>query len=199
MSGPQAANTQAWNHYGSHRLRKATTALAIPDTIRWGFGTAGPGTEVLGPLAGRRVLELGCGTGRYAAHLAHHHHAHVTGVESSPAQYQRAVSSYSSILGLTLVRADAVDYLQRADLCDVIISIHGALCYTPPPCYCRASSPRCDPAACWPPRCCTRTISATGHPRPLSRRHSDCRSLAKPPATVYRWVLHSRLVEAPLG
>ncbi|GAA2881559.1 hypothetical protein GCM10010517_44530 [Streptosporangium fragile] len=129
---PRSVNSRAWERYGSHRLRAGTTARPIPDTIAWGFGSAGPGTAVLGPLTGRRVLELGCGTGRYAAHLACHHHAHVTGVESSPAQYERAVAAYGAVPNLTLVRADAVDYLQQAGPFDVIISVHGALCFTPP-------------------------------------------------------------------
>lgn len=189
MSGPQAANTQAWNHYGSDRLRKATAALAIPDTIRWGFGTAGPGTEVLGPLAGRRVLELGCGTGRYAAHLAHHHHAHVTGVESSPAQYQRAVCSYSSIPGLTLVRADAVDYLQQADPYDVIISIHGALCYTPPHLLLPGIFIALRPGGLLAASVLHTNYLGDGPSETVEPSPQRLQITGQAPATVYRWVL----------
>ncbi|GGL41344.1 class I SAM-dependent methyltransferase [Planomonospora parontospora] len=131
MSEPRVANGRAWDRYGRHHLAQRT-AVPVPDTIAWGFGNPGPGTAVLGQLAGRRVLELGCGTGRYAAHLARDHHARVTGVESSPSQYERAVAAYGTLPGLTLVHADAVDYLQHAGDFDVIVSVHGALCFTSP-------------------------------------------------------------------
>ncbi|MBG0818382.1 bifunctional 2-polyprenyl-6-hydroxyphenol methylase/3-demethylubiquinol 3-O-methyltransferase UbiG [Planomonospora sp. ID82291] len=131
MTEVQRANGRAWDRYGNHHLARKT-AVPIPETIAWGFGNPGPGTAVLGPLTGRRVLELGCGTGRYAAHLARDHHARVTGVENSPSQYERAVAVYGALPGLTLVHADAVDYLRSAEQFDVIISVHGALCFTSP-------------------------------------------------------------------
>ncbi|WP_433358851.1 class I SAM-dependent methyltransferase [Streptosporangium sp. CA-115845] len=189
MTGPQTANTQAWDRYGSHHLRKKTAAPPIPDTIRWAFGTAGPGTEVLGPLAGRRVLELGCGTGRYAAHLAHHHHAHVTGVESSLAQYQRAVSFYGSVPGLTLVRADAVDYLQQADTFDVIISIHGALCFTPPSLLLPGVFTTLRPGGLLAASVLHTNYRGHGPSQTVEPSPQRLQITGQAPDTVYRWVL----------
>ncbi|WP_433237379.1 hypothetical protein ACQPYK_28760 [Streptosporangium sp. CA-135522] len=40
--------------------------------------------------------------------------------------------AYGALPGLTLVQADAVDYLRHAEEFDVIISVHGAVCFTPP-------------------------------------------------------------------
>ena len=55
----------------------------------------GPGAEILGrDLCGKRVLELGCGPGHNAAHLAKHHQARVTGVDLVGLQVRRARSHY---------------------------------------------------------------------------------------------------------
>ncbi|MGW2864539.1 hypothetical protein [Streptomyces sp. SDr-06] len=56
-------NQDAWGAYGRHRLRRGTV---VPEAVRidWALSKAGPGTELLGPLAGQRVLDLDSGTGR---------------------------------------------------------------------------------------------------------------------------------------
>jgi SAM-dependent methyltransferase len=71
-------NAATWHAYGTHHLARGTEIEAL-DAIPWAFGHPGPGATYLGRLEGRRVLDLGCGVGQAAAHLARDHHAHVTG------------------------------------------------------------------------------------------------------------------------
>jgi len=58
-----------------------------------------------GDLAGRRVLDAGCGTGRRAVQLARRHSAHVTGVDTSAAMLARARER--AIPGVEVVEARA--------------------------------------------------------------------------------------------
>ncbi|MEU8759540.1 bifunctional class I SAM-dependent methyltransferase/NUDIX hydrolase [Streptomyces sp. NPDC048659] len=115
-------NTVAtWNTYGNHQLARK---LELPELDQWNWGLpgAGPGIEVFGDLAGLHVLDLGSGLGRHAAHLAARG-AHVTAVDASPAQHQRAAARYPSTPGLHLVCADAVSHLRDADPYDLIYSV----------------------------------------------------------------------------
>ncbi|GAA2429009.1 class I SAM-dependent methyltransferase [Streptomyces macrosporus] len=126
----ETTNSRAWTAYGSHHLERATAVPEV-DRFTWGFRPTGPGAEVLGDLAGRRVLDLGSGLGRHAAHLVREHGALVDAVDASPTQHRRATARYGRLPGLTLVLADAVDHLERAAPYEVIYSVHG-LAYIDP-------------------------------------------------------------------
>ncbi|MFC8142043.1 NUDIX domain-containing protein [Streptomyces paradoxus] len=120
---PEAVNAEAWDAYGEHHLRRGT---AVPEAagVDWGFEGGGPGSEVLGELSGRRVLDLGCGTARYAAHLVRAHGALVDAVDASAGQYERARARYGSLSGLRLVLGDAVEHLRDAEPYDVVYSVN---------------------------------------------------------------------------
>ncbi len=122
MQPPESVNAEAWHTYGTHHLTRGTV---LPRVRRFDWGMdAGPGAEVLGDLSGRRVLDLGCGTGRLAAHLVRAYGASVDAVDFSPSQYERARAEYGSLPGLRLVRADAVEYLRSAEPYDVVYSVN---------------------------------------------------------------------------
>ncbi|WP_317618529.1 class I SAM-dependent methyltransferase [Streptomyces sp. FBKL.4005] len=110
-----------WNTYGNHQLARG---LELPELDRWDWGIpgTGPGIEVFGDVTGLRILDLGSGLGRHAAHLAARG-ADVTAVDASPAQHQRAATRYPDTSGLRLVCADAVAHLRDADPYDLIYSV----------------------------------------------------------------------------
>ncbi|MFC7843226.1 NUDIX domain-containing protein [Streptomyces sp. NPDC057382] len=116
-------NAQVRDAYGAHHLRRGTE-LPEAERIDWGFEGGGPGTGILGQLTGRRVLDLGCGTARHAAHLARTHGAQVDAVDSSKGQYERARTRYGSVPGLRLILADAVQHLHAAEPYDVVYSVN---------------------------------------------------------------------------
>jgi 8-oxo-dGTP pyrophosphatase MutT (NUDIX family) len=120
---PEAVNAEAWDAYGAHHLRRGTVLPEVTD-IDWGFEGGGPGSEVLGELTGRRVLDLGCGTARHAAHLVRAHGALVDAVDASAGQYERARGRYGSLPGLRLVLGDAVEHLRAAEPYDVVYSVN---------------------------------------------------------------------------
>ncbi|WP_033307213.1 bifunctional class I SAM-dependent methyltransferase/NUDIX hydrolase [Streptomyces iakyrus] len=120
---PEAVNAEAWDAYGAHHLRRGTVLPEVTD-IGWGFAGGGPGSEVLGELTGRRVLDLGCGTARHAAHLVRAHGALVDAVDASAGQYERARARYGELPGLRLVLGDAVEHLRTAEPYDVVYSVN---------------------------------------------------------------------------
>ncbi len=113
---------RAWDAYGTHHLRRGTP-LPDVDRIAWGPAVNGPGDEILGDLNGLRVLDLGCGPGRHAAHLVRVHGAQVDGVDASRSQIERARAHCPDVEGLRLIHADAVEHLRTAAPYDVILSL----------------------------------------------------------------------------
>ncbi|MEV7020287.1 class I SAM-dependent methyltransferase [Streptomyces sp. NPDC093991] len=122
-----------WHHYGRAR---ATSDRAVPDAFHWNWTQdAGPGTEVLGDLAGCCVGDLGAGAARHAAHLAvHHQPAQVIAIDASPAQHARATGLYAHLYPrLRIVRRDAVSHLQAmTGAYDALYSVFGAVDFTDP-------------------------------------------------------------------
>ncbi|MEU1307869.1 class I SAM-dependent methyltransferase [Streptomyces cinnamoneus] len=104
-----------WNDFGRFHLDRGSNPPE-PEKMKWGFWDGEPGDEVLGDLAGRRVLDIGSGTGRYAVHLARACGAVVDAVDGSPTQHQRALARYGEDEpGVRFILADIFDHLQREE------------------------------------------------------------------------------------
>ncbi|MEU5111461.1 class I SAM-dependent methyltransferase [Streptomyces longwoodensis] len=117
-----------------HALQRSTAGpaepLSVPARMEWTTRPgSGPGAEILGPdLRCKRLLELGCGPGRNAAHLATRYGAQVTGVDLVGLQVRRARSHYGRLNNLTFVAGHALHYLQASDeQFDAIYSVFGAI------------------------------------------------------------------------
>ncbi|MFF4861433.1 class I SAM-dependent methyltransferase [Streptomyces sp. NPDC001231] len=125
------AQASPWH---AHALQRTAVGLAeplaVPARMEWTTRPGqGPGADVLGPdLRSKRLLELGCGPGHNAAHLATRHGAHVTGVDLVGLQVRRARSHYGRLNNLTFVAGHALHYLQASDeQFDAIYSVFGAV------------------------------------------------------------------------
>ncbi|MFD4315199.1 SAM-dependent methyltransferase [Streptomyces sp. NPDC058548] len=98
--------------------------------MEWGTRPgSGPDAHVLGPALGsRRLLELGCGSGHNAAHLASVHGADVTAIDSVEIQIRRANENYGSAQGLRFLTCDALRFLRGGAMpFDTIYSVFGAV------------------------------------------------------------------------
>jgi 8-oxo-dGTP pyrophosphatase MutT (NUDIX family)/SAM-dependent methyltransferase len=116
-------NTQAWKVYGQRQLARAYTP-PIPDRMSWTpWEGVGPGAEILGDITGRRVVDVGSGAGHHAVHLVQAHGARVTGIELSPTQHERAVSTHTNVQDVEFVQGDATEYLARAEPFDAAYAI----------------------------------------------------------------------------
>ncbi|MEU3794585.1 class I SAM-dependent methyltransferase [Streptomyces fructofermentans] len=108
-------NTRSWTLYGRRQLAHAYVP-PIPDRLSWTpWEGVGPGAEVLGDVTGRRVLDIGSGAGHHAVHLVLAHGAHVTGIELSATQYERAASTHVDVPGVSFAQGDVVEHLAEAE------------------------------------------------------------------------------------
>ncbi|WP_405928018.1 bifunctional class I SAM-dependent methyltransferase/NUDIX hydrolase [Streptomyces griseus] len=124
-------NTRAWQVYGQRQLARGYTP-PVPDRLGWmPWDGVGPGVEALGDVTGRRVLDIGSGTGHHAVHLAKAHGARVTGIEFSPTQHERAVMAHADVDGVEFVQADVTEYLAGSEPYDAAYAI-GTLAFIDP-------------------------------------------------------------------
>ncbi|MEV7684434.1 class I SAM-dependent methyltransferase [Streptomyces bungoensis] len=124
----------AWDTYAQQRPeRRATNARGETTWFNWTqYEDHGPGAELLAAGAGARVLDLGCGKGGNAAHLATLG-IQAVGVDVSYEQLRVARTRWGRTPGLELIQADAVRFLQGAgDMFDAVYSVYGAVWFTDP-------------------------------------------------------------------
>ncbi|WP_328862518.1 SAM-dependent methyltransferase [Streptomyces sp. NBC_00306] len=125
------ANEQAWITYGQRRLDYGCTP-PVPTRIDWGFWPdVGPGSEVLGLIEGRRVLDIGSGPGHHAVHLARAHGALVDGIDLSPTQHQRALNAHGLEPGVRFMCADVAEHLRHSEPYDAAYGVRTFGCIDP--------------------------------------------------------------------
>lgn len=131
MSVEVNRNEQSWTVYGQRQLDHGYMP-PVPKAIAWGpWDGVGPGTEILGDLTGKRVLDIGSGAGHHAVHLARDHGAHVTAIEQSATQHTRAVGHFGSEPGVEWVHGDVVEHLRTAEPYEAAYAI-GTLAFIDP-------------------------------------------------------------------
>ncbi|WP_330327888.1 class I SAM-dependent methyltransferase [Streptomyces pseudovenezuelae] len=190
-----------WERYGACRA-DADAASGVHGAFHWDwYERCGPGSELLGALDGRTVVELGAGAGRQAAHLAVTRAvAEVTALDSSPSMHRRGHKAYGAIPRLRIVRADATAYLRKhPNTFDVAYSVFGAVDFSDP---CRLL-----PAIATSLRAAgTLVFSTLGRYRNGQEPESEVRAARLPttladgtPATMERWVLSLQVWERLLA
>lgn len=124
----------AWERFATKaKPRRAVNAAGATTWLNWTqYPDHGPDETILGDLRGKRVLELGSGSGCNLAHLATLG-ARCTGVDIAPSREAVAEQRWGRSPELDFITQDVVDFLQEsADDFDVIISIFGATWFTDP-------------------------------------------------------------------
>jgi SAM-dependent methyltransferase len=121
-SSDVSTNRAFWDDKSDEYQRRNTAHITHPDT-RWGMWQQ-PESElgVLGDVAGKDVLELGCGGAQFGLTLARRG-ARVTGLDVSRKQLDHAVANGADF-PLVLGSADAVPLPDESF--DLVVADHGA-------------------------------------------------------------------------
>ncbi|MFF3286437.1 class I SAM-dependent methyltransferase [Streptomyces sp. NPDC003023] len=120
-----AAETELWDTFAASAFREG----AEPSFGWTQYAGHGPGPELLGDP--RRVLEIGCGTGRALAHLAERGVV-ARGVDLSPVMVEKATATWHGT-GAEFVRSEVLEYLRgHEEVYDAVYSIFGAAWFTDP-------------------------------------------------------------------
>ncbi|MFG2114574.1 SAM-dependent methyltransferase [Streptomyces sp. NPDC048718] len=126
-----SAQVSPWYAHAVQRLAAGPAhALTPPARMEWSTHPGlGPGAEIIGrDLSGEHLLELGCGSGHNAAHLARYHRARVTGVDLVGLQVRRARSHYGHIDGVTFAAGHALHHLRATRrIFGAVYSVFGAV------------------------------------------------------------------------
>ena len=131
MTTPAA---QAWERFARKATpRRAVNAAGARTWLNWTqYPDHGPDESVLGPISGKRVAELGSGTGANLAHLATLG-AHCLGIDIAPTRIATATGNWAHLPNIEFVSADVVDHLAMTGTTyDIVYSIFGAIWFTDP-------------------------------------------------------------------
>lgn len=120
-----AAETELWNTYAESAFKEDAEPV-----FHWTqYAGHGPGPELLG--SPRRVLEIGCGTGRALAYLARQGIT-ARGVDLSPVMVKR-ISERWAETGAEFECSEVLEYLRGCpEMFDAVYSIFGAAWFTDP-------------------------------------------------------------------
>ncbi|MYT71391.1 MULTISPECIES: class I SAM-dependent methyltransferase [unclassified Streptomyces] len=125
---------ESWDRYAvGGTPRRTVNARGEVTWFNWTqYADHGPNEGLLGPVAGRRVLELGSGNGSNLAHLVTLGAIGV-GVDVAPAREAVARERWGHLSGLELRTAEAAAFLtETADTFDVVLSVFGAVWFVDP-------------------------------------------------------------------
>ncbi len=124
----------AWDTYARTKPQRRTTNSRGETTwFNWTqYPDHGPGADTLRLRPGDRALDLGCGSGGNAAHLATLG-VRVAGVDLSAQQLAKARERWPDVDGWELHQGDALTYLRGASTTfDAVYSVFGAAWFTDP-------------------------------------------------------------------
>lgn len=125
---------ESWDRYAvGSKPRRTVNAKGETTWLNWTqYADHGPDESVLGPVAGRRVLELGSGSGSNLAHLGTLG-ATGQGVDIAPAREVVARERWGDLPGVEFRTAEATTFLNETDeTFDVVLSIFGAVWFVDP-------------------------------------------------------------------
>jgi SAM-dependent methyltransferase len=128
-----ARNRASWTKANAEYTDARAEQAWADEEIRWGMCDAAESElGVLGDLAGKDVIELGCGTAYFGASLARRG-ARVTGVDITPAQLETARRCEERFgFGLQFIEANAEDVPLPDASFDLAISEYGASIWCDP-------------------------------------------------------------------
>ncbi|WP_427920772.1 class I SAM-dependent methyltransferase [Streptomyces sp. cg40] len=125
---------ESWDKYAVGSVpRRTVNARGETTWLNWTqYADHGPDESVLGSVAGRRVLELGSGSGSNLAHLVTLG-ATGLGVDVAPARKPVARERWGDLPGIEFRTAEAAAFLnETAETFDVVLSIFGAVWFVDP-------------------------------------------------------------------
>ena len=133
LSDAALRNREVWTKANAEYTDRQARDAWTKDEIEWGM-FSGPESELntLGEVAGKDVIELGCGTAYFSAWLAKRG-ARVTGIDVTPAQLDTARRMQEEFdLRFPLIEASAEDVPLPDESFDLAVSEYGASIWCDP-------------------------------------------------------------------
>ncbi len=133
LSEDARRNREAWTKTNAEYTDERARQSWAKDEINWGcFGVLESDLNVLEDVAGKDVIELGCGTAYFGAWLAKRG-ARVTGVDVTPAQLETARRCRDELgIEMELIEANAEDVPLPDASFDLALSEYGASIWCDP-------------------------------------------------------------------
>jgi SAM-dependent methyltransferase len=129
-----AVNREGWTHANAEYTDARAREAWAQDEITWGKWSL-PESEVRGlpEVAGKEIVELGCGTGYFGAWLKRQGASRVVGVDVTPAQLETAQRMNEEFdLGLEFVLENAERTSLSSSSFDIAFSEYGASIWCDP-------------------------------------------------------------------